>query len=425
MRLLILGINYAPEIISTAVYTTGLAEDMARRGDEVAVVTAVPYYPAWKVASGWRQRWRRERREGVTVTHCPLYVPARPTGARRILHHASFALTALPVMLWSALRRRPDLVLVIAPSLVAAPVGWLAARLTGARAWLHIQDFEVEAAFATGLLAESSRVGRAAVAFERWLLRRFDRISTISGPMLKKLCQKQVPEARVFELRNWANLAAVRPLDGPSPLRKALGIDRRHVVLYSGNLANKQGLEIIPEVARRLAHRDDLAIAVCGDGPMCERLLRSARGLPALRCFPLQPPEKLSDLLGMADIHLLPQIGGAADLVLPSKLTNMLASGRPVIATARPDTALGREVEGCGCLTPPGDAGALAAAIEALLDDPAERARLGAAARARAIERWNGEVILDRLHREFLRMLAVPDPSGLPHAVELAEEEHR
>lgn len=206
MKLLILGINFTPEIISTAVYTTGLAEAMVRRNADVEVVTAQPYFPGWKVFSGHpRFGWtRRKLASGVKVVHCPHYVPAKPTGARRILHHASFALSALPVLIWKGLRFRPDLVLIIAPALLAAPFGWITARARGAKAWLHIQDFEVEAAMATGLLRERGLAGRLAKRFDRWIHHRFDCVSTISDPMLAKLKAKGIPEDRIFDLRNWA-----------------------------------------------------------------------------------------------------------------------------------------------------------------------------------------------------------------------------
>ncbi|WP_261384799.1 WcaI family glycosyltransferase [Vannielia litorea] len=404
MKILVLGINYAPEIISTAVYNTDLAEGMASRGAEVRVVAAKPYYPEWRVRKGWRGPfWRNRRSEiGVKITHCPLYVPANPTGLKRILHHASFAITALPIALWRGLVWRPDIVFVVAPSMISAPVGWLTARFAGAKAWLHIQDFEVEAAFATGLLKPESRIARAARAFETWVLRRFDQVSTISAPMVAKLRQKQVPQERVSELRNWANLEKVKPLEGPSPMRAELGIRTRYVVLYSGNLANKQGLEIIPDIARRLDHRRDVTFVVCGDGPLRSRLEEMSRGLSSIRFLPLQPLERLSELLGMADIHLLPQIAGAADLVLPSKLTNMLASGRPVLATTEAGTALADEVEGAGLVTRPGDGAAAAEALSALLDDPERRAALGTRARALSIERWDATRTLNDLKAAFV-----------------------
>lgn len=408
MRLLILGINYAPEIISTAIYTTGLAEDMAARGHQVRVIAGHPYFPAWKRFAGYPAfAYRRRRTAGVSITHCPHYIPARPSGARRILHHASFALTALPVALWSALRHRPDMVLVVAPALLAAPVGWLAARLAGARSWLHVQDFEVEAAFATGLLRAGTRTGRLAMAFERWVLRRFDQVSTISAPMRARLADKGVAPDRIMELRNWADLRVVRPLSAPSPLRAELGITAPQVALYSGNIANKQGLEIIPAAARALAGRSDLAFVICGEGPFLPELKRLAQGLDNVQFHPLQPRDRLSDLMGLASIHLLPQIAGAADLVLPSKLTNMLASGRPVLATAAPGTALADEVTGCGEITPPGDADAFARALAALLDAPARAAALGLAARDRALDRWDGAAILGRLEADLLALTDV------------------
>lgn len=407
MKFLILGINYAPEMIGIAVYTTGLAERLAEEGHEVQVVTALPYYPAWKVSEGWsKYKYKTETpKPNLRVTHCPLYVPAVPTGIKRLVHHATFALTALPIMLRHAFAQKPDVVFVAAPSLISAPVGTLAARLSGAASWLHVQDFEVEAAFATGLIKEKSRMGRLAKRFERAVMRRFDRVSSISRPMLQKLLEKGIRPSQIFELRNWGDLSAITPVDDRAPLRARFGIDTPHVALYSGNLANKQGLEIIPQVAERLKHRTDLTFAICGDGPMKDRLQADAADLPNVRFYPLQPKEKLSDLLGMADVHLLPQIAGAAELVLPSKLTNMLASGRPVVATALSGTALADEVEGCGLTVDPGDSDGMANAISVLLEDDTARATFGTAARTRAVDRWDGDRILGRFAEEAGKLI--------------------
>ncbi|WP_168798063.1 glycosyltransferase, partial [Pacificoceanicola onchidii] len=219
MRLLVLGINYAPEFIATGLYTTGFAEYMAQEGVETHVVTARPYYPAWRTFDGWKRPWWKTRtsENGTRIVHCPIYVPAVPKGARRMLHYISFALTALPVLLWKALTRRPDVMVLIAPSLLPAPLLLAVAKLSGSKTWLHVQDFEVEAAFATGLLQKHSRGGRFALNFERWVMARFDRVSSISQPMLAKLRAKGVRKERVVEFRNWADLERVQPLTGPSP----------------------------------------------------------------------------------------------------------------------------------------------------------------------------------------------------------------
>ncbi|MDK4806978.1 MAG: WcaI family glycosyltransferase [Novosphingobium aromaticivorans] len=394
MNILILGINYAPEMVGIGPYTAGMAQFLAQAGHSVTVVAAKPYYPQWKVDPAYAGGGARVSVEkGVRVVRLPNYVPENPDGKRRLLHHMTFTARALPALLAEARRNKPDVVIGIAPSLISMMAARMVARQTGAKFWLHIQDFEVEAAFATGLLKDGGMLGNAARRFESWAIAA-DRVSTISPQMCAKLREKGVPADRIVEFRNWANIDEVVPLEGPSPYRAEWGIERPHVAIYSGNIANKQGIEIVVEAARLLRHRKDLMFVVCGNGPNRARLIESSADLDNIQFHDLQPRERLSDLLGMASVHLLPQIAGAADLVLPSKLTNMLASGRAIAATAEPGTGLAAEVDGCGLITPPGDANHFAGAIEVLLDDISHREALGRAARQRAEERWSRSRIL-------------------------------
>ena len=412
LKILILGLNYAPELVGIAVYTAGLAETLASRGHAVEVIAGKPYYPAWSVDPAYRGGWRRRQQEaGVDVTRAALYVPATPSGGRRILHHLSFGASVLLPTLMRAVTTRPDVILTVAPSLIAAPVARMAAALCGARSWLHVQDFEVEAAMATGLVSDAGTAARMATRFESFVLGRFDRVSSISPAMCRKLAEKQVAPDRIIEFRNWADIAGIQPLMAPSPYRQDWGISTPHVALYSGNIANKQGIEIILGAARRLQDRTDLTFVISGQGPNRANLEALAEGLPNILFRDLQPKERLGDLLGLASVHLLPQLASTADLVLPSKLTNMLASGRPVVATAHPGTGLADEVAGCGCVVEPENEEAFAAAIAWLLDHPAEARDFGSAARQRAEERWNRDAIISRVEEQLLTLCGreVPD----------------
>ncbi len=398
--MLIVGINYAPEPIGIGPYTQGLAEALVAAGAEVQAVVAKPYYPQWKTypthAGGG---WQHGEEGGVKLVRCPIYVPAQPSGLKRILHLASFALSALPFALRAALRpkgERPELVVVLAPALLSVVTAWLAARLAGARLWIHVQDFEVEAALATGLMSGGSLPARLARWLEARLLRLGDKVSTISPQMCAKLRDKGVAADRVFEMRNWSDARFAPDPARAAAIRTEWGLEDRKVALYSGNVSRKQGIEILVEAARLLQHRHDIAFVICGEGPNRAELERLAAGLGNVQLHDLQPAERMGAMLTLADLHLLPQIAGAADLVLPSKLTNMLASGRPVVATTEPGTGLYAEVEGCGAISSPGDAAALAQAVVRLADNPQERTRLGRAAGERATERWSKEAIVAR-----------------------------
>ncbi|MGE5538441.1 MAG: WcaI family glycosyltransferase [Gemmatimonas sp.] len=407
MRLLIVGLNFAPELTGVGKYSGEMAAWLAARGHEVTVVTAPPYYPAWDIPSEYRGRgWHAETWHGCEVIRCPLYVPARATGSRRVLHLASFALGAAPSAVKAAAIRRPEVVVSIAPALISSPVALAAARVARARTWLHVQDFELDAAFGIGLLGGSA-VRRASAATERALLRRFDVVSTISPKMIERLGKKGVAPGRRHLFPNLVDTDAIRPLAGVSPLRRELGIaDDATVVLYSGSMGEKHGLESVIAAARTMAsdERSPLFL-LSGDGSARERLVAMASGLPNVRFAALQPHERLNDLLGVADIHVLPQRADVADLVMPSKLGPMLASGRPVVATVTPDSQVGRALAGCGITVAPGDAAALAAAIADLARAPERRRALGVAARSYAVEHLGADRILADMEARLMALI--------------------
>jgi colanic acid biosynthesis glycosyl transferase WcaI len=273
----------------------------------------------------------------------------------------------------------------------------LTARLCGAKAWLHLQDFEVDLAFGMGLL-KNPLLKRVVLRMERWIMRRFDSVSSISARMVERLLVKGVDPQRTGYFPNWVDIAHVKPspLRGES-YRTQLGIAKDAVVvLFSGSLGGKQGLMVIPQIAELLRDRKDIVFVICGDGVMKPALEAATTDMAKVKFLPLQPFSRLGELLSLADIHLLPQSVDAADLVLPSKLSGMMASGRPVISTCRPSTELGAVIMHCGVTVPPADPPALARAIGDLADDPTRRSNLGRAARAYAEVYFEREGVLER-----------------------------
>lgn len=397
MRILIVGINYAPELTGIGKYTSEMAEWLTMHSHDVRVVTAPPYYPAWRIADGYSaSRYRTETRAGVRIWRCPLWVPASPSGMKRILHLASFALSSLPAIL-RQVSWRPHVVIAVEPPLLCAPAARVGAMLCGAKAWLHIQDFEVDAAFELGIL-RAPWLRRAVGAFEGWLMRRFHRVSTISPNMQRRLVQKGVPPEKAMLFANWVDTAAIYPQSARGAMRQELGIaPDATVALYSGNMGEKQGLEIVLEAAARMAAESNIRFVLCGDGAARARLQQKYAGLPNVQWVPLQPVERLNDLLNMADIHLLPQRAGAEDLVMPSKLTGMLASGRPVVATANPGTQVEQVVRGCGLVVEPDNIAHFGDAVLRLATDRALSASLGAHAREYALTHLDR----DRVMRVF------------------------
>lgn len=401
-RVLIYGMNYAPEPTGVGRYTGEIGSYLAKQRVEVEVVTAVPHYPGWGVRSNYRNRYSVEHLEGTRIVRCPLLLKTDMRGLWRVLAPLSFALTSCPVVIWRILTTRPDTVLCVEPTLFAAPAAILASKIIGARTVLHVQDLEIDAAFAVGHI-RGRILQKFASVFERIVLRAFDRIVTISSRMRERIVSKGVIPQRVNLVRNWVDVANIRPLNISSAYRSELGFSDEHfVVLYAGNIGPKQALPIVLEAAEQLSVNSKIRFVIAGEGPDKSRLMALYGHLSHVKFLSVQPEERLCDLLNLADVHLLPQDRGAADLVLPSKLGGMLASGKPSIVMADPGTELYEFLRGAVQLVPAGDVYALCEAVMAVLAgtaaDTADRQR-------QVVSALTSEVSLGQLFHILARAL--------------------
>jgi len=294
------------------------------------------------------------------------------------------------------------------PTLAAAPAALAAGVAFRARSWLHVQDLEVDAAVGLGMLGGAP--SRMALRFERAMLRRFDCITTITPAMRARLVEKRLGDRDPLVIPNWIDTARIHPRSGAASSRDFWGLPAGvTVALYSGSLVAKQGLELIVDTARLLADRHDILFLICGAGPLKDSLMAAARDLGHVRFLPLQPADRLNDLLNAADIHLLPQAAAASDLVMPSKLGPMLASGRPVVASVDAGSAVAQTIGSAGLVVPPNDADAFAGAILTLAAAPESRSAMGRIGRDTALREFDRETILPRLEGALLALTSRAD----------------
>jgi colanic acid biosynthesis glycosyl transferase WcaI len=401
LRILLYGINYSPELTGIGKYTGEMAEWLSNRGHEVRVVTAPPYYPAWRIRADY-PAWKYTTEEGaIKVYRCPLYVPEQPSALSRLVHLLSFTLSSLPVMLGQILWR-PDVVVTVEPAFFCTFNTLLTAKLTSAARWLHVQDFEIDAAFDMGFLHEGGGVSKLTYGLERAIMRKFDRVSTVSPRMVTQLEQKGVDRRNALLFPNWVDISVVHPMEKTSALRTKLALGAGKVVLlYSGNMGMKQGLELLPVLAQWFVPDPRVHFIFCGDGALRPQLEQAVAGLSNVTMLPLQPASSLNDLLNAADVHLLPQRADAADLVMPSKLTGMLASGRPVIATAARGTQVATAINGCGIAVEPGDMAGVIDAVSTLAGSASLRREMGVNARIHAVEHLGKDRVLERFEQQL------------------------
>lgn len=394
-RILIVGLNYWPEETGNAPYTTGLAEYLAAQGAGVTVIAGMPYYPQWRVADGYRGRWRlREDRNGVAIRRFRQYVPGSQSAARRALFEVTFLGHA------AAARglARPDLVLGILPSLSDGVLSaWLARRYR-APLKLLVQDLVGQSAAQSGI-SGGGKIAGVTSSIEGWVARQAEGIAVVAEGFRPPLEALGVAPERILRVRNWTH---TKPATAPREItRDRLGFPAdRTICLHAGNMGLKQGLENLVDAARLAVERaPDLLFVLMGDGNQRAMLEERARGLANVRFIPPQPEEEFPNALAASDILLVNQRPTVTDMSLPGKLTSYFASGRPVVAAVSPMSETARELTdtNTGLVVNAGQPELLLDAIRRLAADPDHAAALGERGKAYAQANLSAGAALARL----------------------------
>jgi colanic acid biosynthesis glycosyl transferase WcaI len=389
MRVIVWGINYAPEITGIAPHNVSICEFLQRAGHDVEMVTTFAYYPEWrKQPEDGGRLYRTDIINGVPIHRCWHFVPAKVTALKRIVHEATFAKTS-----WFRLLAlpRPDVYLVVSPPLVLGAAAWALSLIKRSPFVFHVQDLQPDAAMGLGMLREGWFT-RALFWLERFAYRKARIVSGISPEIVDAFRRKGVPEEKLLLYPNSIELPEIANLPQRGQFRKKHGFaDDEFLAIYAGNLGVKQGLGILLDAAEMSDRQSRIRIVLCGDGAERDALSRQIdqRKLAGVSLLPLQRGRDYEELLVDADVSFITQQTGSGNAFFPSKLLVTLAHFCPVVTVADPGSALADAVkEGdFGINIPPGDARRVAETLSELARDRARWRTWGEAGR-RYVERF-------------------------------------
>lgn len=373
-RLLLVSTNYAPEHTGIGPYATGIAEHWASRGHETHVLAGLPHYPSWRLDPAYRTVWRAtEQRGGVTVHRRRHSVPPRQSALRRALFESSILAHGLVAPPRTG---RLHAVLAQLPSLAGGVLGARVAARHRAPYVPVVQDLMGAAAAQSGIQG-GGRAAELAERAESWVLRRATLVGVIHESFVERVRAMGVDPGRIRLVPNWSHIQA--PSAPRDRTRERLGWrPEQTVVLHSGNMGLKQGLEVLVDAARR---DPATRIVLMGDGNQREHLTQLAEGLPNLEFLPPVDDADFPDVLAAADVLAVTQRASVIDMSVPSKLTSYFAAGRPVVASVAAEGGTAREAlrSGAGMLVEPENPDQFLSAVRRLAEDPKMADELGAA----------------------------------------------
>jgi len=341
-KVTIIGLNFYPESTAIGLYSTQLAQFLEELGAEINVVTAFPYYPQWEIDPVYKKRgnYLEEKLGTIRLLRYKQYTPKTPTFFKRVIHIIDFTIGN-----YFNLKKIKDCdyVISVVPFTSSAYLGAILSRRKKAKHWIHIQDFEFDAAFQSGLVdvhqEKRGWIYKFLMGIERRIFNKADCVSTISHTMVKKLETKT--SSKTYFLPNWVDASDSDP--SKSQPHSFLGSDK-FKLLYSGNIGDKQDWNFFLEMIQKLDF-DKYEVIIVGDGSRRKEIENKISSYPGISLHKPVPYAELSDLLCSADAHFLFQKLGVVDTVMPSKILGMMASARPSIITGHPDSEVRKVID--------------------------------------------------------------------------------
>ncbi len=403
MKILLVTINFPPEIGGASHLIYELAVSLQARGHETTVLTGYPSYNVSDLAPQYRRGVRLDEEiDGVALRRVRIPQLPRANKIARGLQHFIFGLWLGAMVVTGP---RADVILVFSPPL---PLPWLTAlagRMRRMPVVANIQDLFPLEAVELGMLTNRVLI-RLFEAMERQVHRTVTAVTVHSPGNRRHVIERGGREERVHVVYNWVDADRIRPRERNNGFARQHGLDGRFVVSYAGTMGWAQDMGSVVDAASRLRDEKEILFLLVGDGVQKERELARSRdlGLENIVWLPMQPWAVYPDVLAASDASLINLHPELHTPVVPSKLLSIMAAARPVIASLPLESDARRilaEAES-GLCVPAGDAEALAAAIRQLHARPSLAQEMGQRGRAYVETHFSRQACIDQLETVLL-----------------------
>jgi len=402
MRIVFFSHYYPPEVNAPASRTSEHARIWARAGHDVVVITCAPNHPGGKLYPGYANRLRQtETIDGVRILRVWTFLAPNEGFARRILNYVSYSASATLAMIGLD---RPDVVVSTSPQFFCGLTG-LVAQTIWRRPWvLEIRDLWPESIVTVGAMRKGLVV-RLLERIEALAYRRADRIVSVTDSFVAHIVARGGTKEKISVIKNGADLELFTRCEDEQGFKRRYGLGGRFVAAYVGTHGMAHGLDTVLEAAQLLREDSRIVFLLVGDGAERQRLDRRKQemGLGNVILLGQQPKDAMPGIWAATDVSMI--LLRRSDLfktVLPSKMFEAMAMGRPIVLGVEGEARVLLDEAGAGLGVTPQSAEELAAAVTRLADDQALRARLGACGAAFVREHYDRS----RLAMRYLDLLA-------------------
>lgn len=407
MRILLPIIQFPPDVNPTGRLMAQLCEGLMAYGHEVSVITAFPHYENFRIWDQYRGKLiQRDREKGMDVVRLYTYAPGNKSMVNRLLSYVTFNALAAVAGVFS--RSRWDVIFCPNGSFFTGLTAWLIGKSKNVPFVYNVQDLYPEVPIRAGQLRNPYAIATLK-AVEEFMYRKAAHITVISPSIRENLESKGVPAEKISIIPNFVDTDFIRPLPKANDFGRQHGLADKFVVTHAGSLGYVYDLDTMLDAASFLSSQKDILFLIVGNGVAKPELEKKAHQLKLdnVRFLPFQPEASLPWLRAASDVQVSLYKNGSANDSFPSKVYEIMASGRPLLASSDGNSSVENVVHtaGCGLCVRPGNAEELAGAVLNLYHDPSLREAMGRRGRKYAEENYSKQTAVVR-YNDLLQKVA-------------------
>lgn len=410
MNILMLTLDFPPEVGSASDLFYELARRMIQRGHRVTVVTTFPRHYSYRIvgkeslprASG--KLFLREQMDNIRVIRLRgLPLPKDSLLARGVEHF----FLSLILVFGGIFSGKQDVILIYSPPLPLAFTAYFLSKVKRVPLVANIQDLYPQAVVDSGLLRNRLQIW-AFKAMESFVYKKANCLTVHSEGNQDYLISKGANEEKVMVIPNWADTDEIKPSLKHNQFRWEYGSDRKFLVSYAGIVSPAQALKSVIHCAALLISNDEVLFLMVGDGLEKKNLMLEAEKLKLnnMKFLPMQPKSRYPEVLSASDVCLVTLDRRTKTPVVPAKLIRIMSSGRPVIASIPMEGDVPKIIKAarCGLVVEPENPQMLAQAILKLYDNPSLAEELGKNGREYAEKHFSIEVCAAKYEDVFRKV---------------------
>jgi glycosyltransferase involved in cell wall biosynthesis len=317
---------FYPDVVSVAQYLADLGVGLNEAGHEVTVLCSSHGYDNSANEFPWKETWK-----GITIRRVQVWNLGKKSKIRRIVSASSFFVSSFASLM---LMNKQDVVVVVPPPPLLSVMAAIFVHLRGGRLLYWNMDLNPDEAIAAGWMKPDSLTARILGAALRYSLRASSSIVVLDRFMSDRIVGKGIPVDKVHTVPMWSHDDMVcYDVEGRAAFRAQLGVDKKFVVMYSGNHSPLHPLDTVLQASLRLRKNQAIAFVFVGGGSEFERVKDFAQehNLSNVICIPYQPLDHLAGSLSAADLQVVLLGDPFVGIVHPCKIYNMLAVGAPFL----------------------------------------------------------------------------------------------